>query len=333
MKLVALLVFCAVVNAPSSAQTAAAVARQFQNPAKEYRPMVRWWWPGNDVKDVELRREVDLLDQANFGGAEIQPFTIGLNPNMPEADRKHVDDYLSPSFFAHMQAALEEARSKEMWMDYTFGSGWPFGGAGLVTPKLSSTELRSAHQTIRGPVHFHQKIVMPVLDEGITKDPDLPPGWLDEFRQREKLVAVVGVRGNNVQYFPNQDAGRLPAVKIAGQLDSSTSIVLTGHMLPDSTLDWNVPPGTWQLFSFKEMPTGQKVVGGAGSGPQLVLDHMNKHAFDEYAERVEARPENMTANISAMACGPFSVTAWRSVLTYSGMIIFSMSSASAGDMT
>jgi len=88
MKLVALLVFCAVVNVPLSAQTAAAVAQQFQNPAKEYRPMVRWWWPGNDVKDVELRREVDLLDQANFGGAEIQPFTVGLSPNMPEADRK-----------------------------------------------------------------------------------------------------------------------------------------------------------------------------------------------------------------------------------------------------
>ena len=47
-----------------------------------------------------------------------------------------------------------------------------------------------------------------------------------------------------------------------------------------------MPPGTWQLFSFKEMPTGQRVVGAAGSGPQLVLDHMNKRAFDEYAERV-----------------------------------------------
>jgi hypothetical protein len=283
MKLVALVVLCTVASAPLAAQT---VAQQFQNPAKDYRPMVRWWWPGNDVRDAELRREVDLLDQANFGGAEIQPFTIGLDPNMPEADRKRVDDYLSPSFFAHMQSALEEARVKGMWMDYTFGSGWPFGGAGVVTPELASTELRSAHQTIRGPVHFHEKIMMPSLDESITKDANLPSGWLDEFRQREKLVAVVAVRGNAVQYIPNQDAGRLPAVKTTGQLDSGTSVVLTEHMQSDGTLDWNVPPGTWQLFAFKELPTGQRVVGGAGSGPQLVLDHMNKHAFDQYAERV-----------------------------------------------
>src|ERR1035438_6066092 len=95
MKLVVLGVLYAVVGAQLSAQTAATVAQQFQNPAKEFRPMVRWWWPGGDVTDAELRREVDLLDHANFGGAEIQPFTIGLDPpKMPEATRKRVDDYL-----------------------------------------------------------------------------------------------------------------------------------------------------------------------------------------------------------------------------------------------
>ena len=133
------------------------------------RQMVRWWWPGGDVTDAELRREVDLLDQANFGGAEIQPFTIGLDlQRMPEATRKRVDDYLTPTFYAHMHAALDEASAKGMWLDYTLGSAWPFGGAGVVTPALASLELRSAHQIIRGPVHFHQKILMPLLSASIT---------------------------------------------------------------------------------------------------------------------------------------------------------------------
>jgi hypothetical protein len=286
MKRIALGILCAVVAIPSSAQTADSVAQQFQNPPKQYRPMVRWWWPGNDVTDTELRREVDLLDQENFGGAEIQPFTIGLKSDMSAATRKRVDDYLSPSFFAHVRAAVDEARSKDMWMDYTFGSGWPFGGAGVVTPQFASVELRSAHQTVRGPVHFHEKVMMPVLDDSIAKDTSLPAGWLDEFKQREKLVAVVAVRGDSVRYSPNADAGRDTPVKQTGQLDPSTAVVLTQHMLPDGTLDWDVPPGTWQLFTFKQVPTGQGVVGGAGTGPQLVLDHMNKHAFDVYAESV-----------------------------------------------
>lgn len=287
MKFAALLMICVVACAPFlPAQSDSGIAQQFQNPAKAYRPMVRWWWPGGDVQNAELRREVDLLDQANFGGAEIQPFVIGLHPDMSAATRKRVDDYLTPTFFAHMQAALQEARDHGMWLDYTFGSGWPFGGAGVVTPELASVELRSTRQSIRGPAHFHAKLQMPQLDDDITKSGDLPPGWLQRFQRREKLVAVVAVRGDKVQLYQNQGPEDPEAVRRTGQLDPGTSVVLTSHMLPDGTLDWDVPPGTWQVFVFKEMPTGQRVSGGTGAGPQLVLDHMNRQAFETYADRV-----------------------------------------------
>ena len=263
------------------------VSQLFKNPPKAYRPMVRWWWPGGDVTDAELRREVNLLDQANFGGAEIQPFRIGLNPNMPEETRKRVNDYLTPTFFSHMQAALVEARSRGMWLDYTFGSGWPFGGAGVITPELASVELRYAHQTIHGPGHFHEKIQVPEPSPSTTeKNTSLPQGWVERFQKREKLVAVVAVRGDKVQFYPSQGVNRLAQVKRTGQLDPGTSVVLTSHLLPDGTLDWNVPSGTWQVFVFKQMPTGQRVTGGVGSGLQLVLDHMNRQAFATYADRV-----------------------------------------------
>ena len=283
MKFASLCLLCMFTCAQLPAQN---IRQNFQDPPKAYRPMVRWWWPGGDVTDTELRREVDLLDQANFGGGEIQPFEIGLNRDMPEATKKRVDDYLTPSFFGHMGAALEEARSRGMWLDYTFGSGWPFGGAGVVTPELASVQLETAHQTIRGPVHLHEKIHMPQLSSSLSNDAKLPSGWLERLQQREKLVAVVAVRGDAVQFYPTQQANEPPSVKETGQLDPETSIVLTDHMLPDGTLDWEVPAGTWQVFTFKEMPTGQRVVGGAGAGPQLVLDHMSRQAFETYAQRV-----------------------------------------------
>ncbi len=281
MRLATLIVLCLVFCAQLPGQN---VRHTFQNPPKAYRPMVRWWWPGGDVTDAELRKEVDLLDQANFGGAEIQPFEIGLD-NMPVAARKRVDNYLTPAFFAHMQAALEEARTRGMWLDYTFGSGWPFGGAEAVTPESASVELRSAHQTIRGPVKFHAKITMPDPDESLS-DSSLPAGWAERFRQREKLVAVVAVRGDSVQLYPSQGRDEKPQVKKTGQLDPGTAVVLTNHVLADGTLDWEVPAGTWQIFTFKEMPTGEKVVGGVGGGQQFVLDHMSRTAFDAYAQRV-----------------------------------------------
>jgi alpha-L-rhamnosidase len=286
MKTAALALLGVIACAPLTAQNRAIVAQQFQNPPKAYRPMVRWWWPGGDVTDVELRREVGLLDQANFGGGEIQPFVIGLHTDMPADARKRVDDYLTPTFYSHVHAALQAARDHGMWMDYTFGSGWPFGGAGVVTPELASVKLSSTRQSIRGPVHFHAKLQMPQLSDDITKNADLPPGWLQRFQQREKLVAVIAIRGDKVQIYQNQGQKSPEVVRRPGQLDRGTSVVLTSKMLPDGTLDWNVPPGTWQVFVFKEMPTGQRVSGGTGAGPQLVLDHMNRQAFETYADRV-----------------------------------------------
>ncbi|MHB1795507.1 MAG: glycosyl hydrolase [Acidobacteriaceae bacterium] len=286
MKTAAFVLLCVVACAPLPAQNVSIVAQQFQHPAKAYRPMVRWWWPGGDVTDAELRREVGLLDQANFGGAEIQPFVIGLHSDMPAETRKRVDDYLTPTFYSHVQAALEEARDRGMWLDYTFGSGWPFGGAGVITPELSSVQLQSTHESIRGPVHFHARLQMPHLGEAITGNRNLPAGWLQRFQKREKLVAVVAIRGDVAQFYQSQSPNQQPAERLPGQLDPGTSVVLTSRMMPDGTLDWNVPPGTWQVFVFKEMPTGQQVTGGTGAGTQLVLDHMNRDAFDAYADRV-----------------------------------------------
>lgn len=51
--------------------TGAEFAAEFQNPSNEYRPKVRWWWPGGDVTSEELIRELNLLHDAGFGGAEM----------------------------------------------------------------------------------------------------------------------------------------------------------------------------------------------------------------------------------------------------------------------
>jgi hypothetical protein len=46
----------------------------FQSPPTAVRPMVRWWWPGGDVTDEEISRELrlasDLLRQP--GSARLQ---------------------------------------------------------------------------------------------------------------------------------------------------------------------------------------------------------------------------------------------------------------------
>jgi hypothetical protein len=73
------------------AQEQAKIKAEFRNPGKQYRPMVRWWWPGTDVTDKEIGREVGLLDASGFGGTEIQPF-VTFDPHaMPPEEAEHLD--------------------------------------------------------------------------------------------------------------------------------------------------------------------------------------------------------------------------------------------------
>ena len=269
----------------------ASIRRQFQSPPKKYRPIVRWWWPGNDVDDAELRREIDVLDKAGLGGAEVQAFIKGLDlKNLPAAQIDRMNSFATPSFFRHVAAAVEEARSRGLFIDYTFGSGWPFGGGDAITPELASIELRYTHLSVAGPAKLRERLQIPAVTDGdpstgADKLNGLPDGWPARMKQRTRVVAVVAVRGEDAQWDYHQSGPR-HAVVTPGRLEQGTSVDLTSRLQPDGTLAWDVPPGTWQLFVFCSLPTAQRVNAGAGPGPQLVLDHLSAAAFRAHAQRV-----------------------------------------------
>lgn len=117
----------------------------------------------------------------------------------------------------------------------------------------------------------------------------LPDGWKERMEKRSKLVAIVAYRGSQAQTGPRRQQFLMNPdgdVKSTGLLDESTAVVLTDRVSADRTLEWDVPPGDWQIFTFKQFPADLRVVGGAGAGPQLVMDHMNRDAFLAHAHRV-----------------------------------------------
>jgi hypothetical protein len=280
-------------SAPGNrAAGSASIRQQFQSPDKKYRPIARWWWPGNDVTEEELRREIGVLDKAGFGGAEIQAFNKGFDfEGMPEAQRNRVSGFATPSFFEHVGAAIDEARKRGLFIDYTFGSGWPFGGGYDITPELASIELRWTHLSVAGPANFHERVEVPSIDDGDPASPaawlkGLPDGWAERLKKRAKVVAVVAVRGTDARWEWNQNGGRQRSAAKSGELEAGTSIDLTARLDPDGTLRWDVPSGTWQVFVFSQAPTGQRVNAGAGEGPQFVMDHLSAEAFAAHAKRV-----------------------------------------------
>ncbi len=279
-------------NSQPEAPSADEFRHAFLSPAKKYRPIARWWWPGNLVTDAELRREIDVLDKAVFGGAEIQAFVKGFNrADFTDAQWQQMNSYASESFFSHVAAAVEEARNRSMFIDYTFGSGWPFGGGEAITPELASVELRSTHVSVSGPAKFRGQLQVPSVTDG---DPlhgadrlnGLPQGWPERLKKRTRVVAVVAVRGEDAEWRFHARGGPGQTVVKPGELEHGSSIDLTSRLSADGMLDWDIPPGTWQLFVFASVPTVQRVNGAGDVGPQLVMDHLSSAAFAAHAKRV-----------------------------------------------
>jgi hypothetical protein len=134
-------------------------------------------------------------------------------------------------------------------------------------------------------------VQIPQVDDGDPSSPPawlkgLPDGWAERMKKRTKVVAVVAVRGTDAQWEWNQNGGRQRSAKEPGELEAGTQVDLTAHLDSEGALSWDVPEGTWQVFVFSQIPTGQRVNAGAGEGPQFVMDHLSAEAFAAHAKRV-----------------------------------------------
>ena len=287
------------VNQPLQTARPGTLEQSFRNPPKAARPWVRWWWPGGAVEDGELTREIGVLDAAGFGGGEIQPFNPGITHLTPE-QRRAINDYATPSFFARVKTAVDAAARRGLQLDYTFGSAWPAGGGLAITPELALLELTVSRTAVEGGVAAPIKVAEPPRSRKLgalssfdprTKDPRVAD-WAARMDARARLVAVVAVKGADPQINPDVKPGGFKlfsfgaVVTRPGELEPGTQIVLTDKLRPDGTLDWAPPPGHWQVLVFKQYAANSGVMAGVGEGPQLVLDHFNPEAFEAHAKRV-----------------------------------------------
>lgn len=102
----------------------------FEKPSLHYAPFTRWWWPGNDVTQDELVREINLFADNNIGGVEIQAFALVM-PAKGKGRGDRIMTYDTPAYYENLIRVMEEAQKRGLTVDMTDGSGWPAGGPHL----------------------------------------------------------------------------------------------------------------------------------------------------------------------------------------------------------
>ncbi len=240
----------------------------FEHPPLQYGPFTRWWWPGNDVTNEELQREISMFADNGFAGVEVQPLTMGLNPKSPKEQADKIFSWDTPSFYDHLRAVMQQAQRSGVTVDMNGGSGWPLGGSffdpkeGMKTLAVSDTSV-SAGQLFNAPLpapHNH----------------DPRPSGVMAMMMRENFV------DNNWAIIESVIAAKV--IKTSGGqtvLDPTTIVNLTGK-IQNRNLTWQAPAeGDWKIVVSWDIPTGEKPSLIASSKTCYVIDHLDSQVVNK----------------------------------------------------
>lgn len=251
------------------------------DPPRTSMPWVRWWWPGNDVNPDELARELEELHDANFGGAEVQAFSSGVDPVIGKDSALHNRVYAvdTPQYLASVRSALASAQRLGLQVDLSDYSGWP-GGSPAVAAKDGVQNIIWSQASFRGGKHIEIDIPRPsphvnALVLGLINY--ITSETLGEFDPSAATLISVLVA--------HPLGGTSSALSAFGyreplQLDPK-SIQVVDAQVSNGKLDWDAPDGNWVLIASWVMPTGEQPNVNAFPGHGYAVNALD-------AERVRA---------------------------------------------
>ncbi|MFG2348058.1 glycosyl hydrolase [Streptomyces phaeochromogenes] len=235
----------------SSASSASSESSGFAEPGRAVRPKFRWWWPDGLVRPDEIRREIDQIADAGFGGAEIAAVHHSVaDPSVLDTERH---GWGSPSWVAGVEAALGQAARRGLTIDLTVGPAWPAAVPG-ITPDSEAAVKELAHGavTLAPGTAYSGPVPEPVHEaaSGVTE---------------QKLLLVQAARVNTAN-STRKETG----------LDQDSVRDLTAAV-SDGTLGWTAPDdGTWVLIAYWVRGSGQTPEAGPHTDPpSYVVDHFS----------------------------------------------------------
>lgn len=201
------------------------------------KPWMRWWWMGSAVDEKGLDKQLTTLSKAGFGGVEIVPIYGAKG-----FENKYIN-YLSPEWMKMLQFTTNKAKSLQMGVDMSVGTGWPIGGPQVVEED-AATKIIVQNYTINPNEKFSEKIVLK-----------------DEKQKNLKTVKLDIVTAYN---------------------EKNEAVVLSDKVNDDGVLDWKPGSGKWTIYAVFIGKTLQKVKRAAPGGEGYTLDHFSPNATKDY---------------------------------------------------
>jgi len=244
------------IYAVSAQQQVDRLLESFSNPPASSRAFVRWWWNGNRVNEQEVLRELDLLQEAGFGGVEINP--IKMPPVTREPDQEQLE-WLSPQWIQVLKTACLGAQERGMIADLLVGSGWPFGGK-FLKPDQTIERMAINYKDLVGPMDL--RISVGELEN------DLPADYLSDSMERHSPRKLGFIR--------------LVPTNISS-VDEIINVPTNGS---NSELLIRVPEGSYRLAWGVLQKGYREVVHGTPGADGPTMDHFNIEAVKAFLNRL-----------------------------------------------
>ena len=289
----------------------------FVQPPEDARPWVYWYFMDGNLTREGMEADLAAMKRAGIGGAIYLEVGIGIPPGPIE--------FMSEPWQQLLGHAFSEADRLGLQMALAAGPGWCGTGGPWVKPDQSMQHLVFSKTQMQGPAAFHARLSQPPPRTPFFGEDTLSPDLLKVFKEfyRDEFVLAfptpdAGIsirdidekalytRGSYSSQIPGPYTTRpwvrpfLPsdnnydAVPAQCCVASAKVLNLTGKLLPDGSLNWDVPPGKWTILRFGRTLTGQTTRPSPKPGLGLESDKFNAGAMDAHFDAYIASLLNKT---------------------------------------
>ncbi|MCI6464929.1 MAG: hypothetical protein MSA90_05625 [Faecalicatena sp.] len=227
------------------------VRHQLWHPRKETKGRTRWWWYGCAVEKEEIIRELDMMQEAEIGGVELQI----LYPLQADEKEKNLQnhEYLSPGYFELIRFAADEAAARGMQFDLTLGSSWPFGGP-FMPEELCGQNVLPFSIDVEGPCTFYKDLTTVIYG---------------------KVVGAVLGKMEGAQMMPET---------IVDITDHVVDKYLFNWPWGTEIEEIDIPAGLHKIVLFVSSDKKQRVLKPLRGGDGLIIDHNRKDSLRKFLE-------------------------------------------------
>ncbi len=243
------------------------LASSFETPPLSDRPGAYWCWLNGNMSKESITRDLEAMNSKGISRAEIWDVLAHQRPEMIAAGAA----FLSDESVALIKHTIAEGKRLNIQIGMIASSGWNAGGS-WVTPDWASKALYFSSTLIEGPKKVSIELPFPVLPQECPMKADGTPAFYNE-------VAVLAV-----PYREDKT------------IDEITSVINVTPQFSDGKLNWEPPPGKWNIIRFLCSNTGQKLIVPTPNSNGLFIDFLDPDATKRHLkyilDRLGITPEN-----------------------------------------